>query len=56
MTTKTTKVDTSLIDTEEDLKLQRSIVEKTDFYFAILGKAFIRHGSGHFLNIRATTR
>jgi hypothetical protein len=40
-------------DTKKDRELQKKIKERAAYSLAILGKAFVRHGSGRFLNIRA---
>jgi len=39
---------------KKERAMQKRIKEKTDYYLAILGMAFVTHGSGRFLNIRAS--
>jgi len=38
---------------KEDLEIQKQIIERTNRSLAILGRAFVRNGSGIFLNIRS---
>lgn len=40
-------------DKPEDVKMQEYIKSRANYSLAILGKAFILHGSGRFLNIRS---
>jgi hypothetical protein len=42
-------------DRPEDLRLQQAIRSRADYSLAILGNAFVRNGSGRFLNIRQAT-
>lgn len=39
---------------KEDLEIQKQIVQRADRSLAILGRSFVRNGSGIFLNIRST--
>jgi hypothetical protein len=42
------------LDSKKDRGMQKKIRERAAYSLAILGKAFVRHGSGRFLNIRAS--
>jgi hypothetical protein len=35
--------------------MEKDIRDRTNYSLALLGMAFVRNGSGRFLNIRATT-
>jgi hypothetical protein len=48
------KKDTSSVDSPKDLKLQETIRNRSNYSLAVLGMAFVRNGSGRFLNIRTT--
>ena len=39
---------------KEDLEIQKQIIQRADRSLAILGRSFVRNGSGIFLNIRST--
>jgi len=39
---------------KEDLKIQKQIIQRADRSLAILGRSFVRNGSGIFLNVRST--
>ena len=36
-------------DSKEDRKMQEHIISRANYSLAILGMAFVRHGSGRFL-------
>ena len=40
-------------DTAKDVKMQEYIKSRAAYSLAILGNAFVRHGSGSFLSIRS---
>ncbi len=40
-------------DTSKDVKMQKYINSRAALSLAILGSAFVLHGSGSFLNIRS---
>ncbi len=40
-------------DKPEDIEMQREIRNRAKYSLAVLGKAFVRNGSGRFLNIRS---
>lgn len=40
------------IDKPEDVKMQEYIEARANYSVSILGQAFVRNGSGSFLNIR----
>ena len=39
-------------DKPEDVKMQEYIGTRSNYSMAVLGQAFVRNGSGSFLNIR----
>ena len=39
---------------KEDLEIQKQIIQRADRSLAILGRSFVRNGSGIFLNVRST--
>jgi len=41
-------------DSPRDVRMQQAIRSRANFSLAILGQAFVRNGSGRFLNIRCT--
>ncbi|MDP3935313.1 MAG: hypothetical protein Q8Q46_03815 [Candidatus Giovannonibacteria bacterium] len=41
-------------DNKRDKEMQAKIRSRAAYSLAILGMAFVRHGSGKFLNIRAS--
>lgn len=50
------RVLTSSVDKPEDIKMQREIQSDADYSLALLGMAFVRHGSGRFVNLRKGSR
>lgn len=40
------------IDKSEDVKMQQYIEARANYSVSVLGQAFVRNGSGRFLNIR----
>lgn len=44
------------VDTKEDKEIQEAIIARANYSLAVLGMAFVRHGSGKFLNIRSPKR
>lgn len=40
------------IDKPEDAKMQQYIEDRANYSVSVLGQAFVRNGSGSFLNIR----
>lgn len=45
---------TKAVLSKEDLKIQKLIVQRANRSLAILGRSFVRNGSGIFLNVRST--
>lgn len=41
-----------IIDKPEDIEFQRYIEARANYSVSVLGQAFVRNGSGSFLNIR----
>jgi hypothetical protein len=41
------------VDKPEDVKMQQEIKSRANYSLALLGMAFVRNGSGRFLNLRA---
>jgi len=39
-------------ESKKDRKFQRRIISRANYSLAVLGMAFVRHGSGKFLFIR----
>jgi len=44
------------VDKPEDVKMQQEIKSRADYSLALLGMAFVRHGSGRFVNLRADSK
>lgn len=49
---KTVKPKKAVIDSKEDIEMQKYLRARANYSLAILGEAFVRNGSGSFLNIR----
>lgn len=53
-TSKTIKGEKPFFDCEEDSEMQEDLRLRANYSLAILGEAFVRNGSGSFLNIRSS--
>lgn len=50
------RVPTSSVDKPKDVEMQQAIRSRANYSLALLGMAFVRRGSGRFVNLRANSR